>query len=111
MDIFTILQIIIALTFIFFIICLLISEIQEELSALVEYRAKDLRKAIVNFVGKDFANNHLYDNPNSLFSSLNQYTNENLIWTRKSQGPSYLKPQMFAELLLAIIDKPFAFLL
>lgn len=48
----SILQIIIALIFIYLISSLIVSELQEQFASLMEFRATNLRKAIDIFVGE-----------------------------------------------------------
>lgn len=90
----TLLQIIIALIFIYLISSLVVSELQEQVASLLEFRAKNLRQAIEIFIGKPMME-LLYDK--SLLSSFNQYTNPKI---RKSAGSSYIEPKVFAESLI-----------
>jgi hypothetical protein len=104
------LQIIISLVFIYLILSLVVSELQEQLTAFLEFRARNLKKAIEIFLGEKVAKD-LYGQENSLFSAYNQYTNQ---WNEKSLfgislfgkslGPSYIDPKVFAESLVTLIN-------
>jgi hypothetical protein len=105
MDLTTLLQIIISLVFIYLILSLVVSELQEQLTALSEFRARNLKKAIEIFLGEKVAG-ELY-NSNTLFSAYNQYTNQ---WNEKflfgkSLGPSYIDSKVFAESLLTLVNE------
>lgn len=93
----TLVQIIIALIFIYLISSLVVSELQEQFAALLEFRAKNLKQAIDIFIGKAMRD-LLYNNS---LASFNQYTNPK---TGKSAGPSYLEPKVFAESLIVQIN-------
>ena len=97
MDVFSILQTIIALIFIYLIVSLIVTEVQEQLAALKQWRSNNLKQAITIFTGQEFANK-LYDSK-SLFSGFNQYANG-----RDSKGPSYVEKEVFAESLMGIIQ-------
>lgn len=99
MDVFSLLQIIIALIFIYLIVSLVVSELQEQLAALFQWRARNLKKAIEIFAGKKFQE-ELYQSK-SLFSGFNQYTNK---LSGFSAGPSYVEKEVFAESLMSIIQ-------
>jgi hypothetical protein len=112
MSLATLLQIIISLIFIYLILSLVVSELQEQLTAFLEFRARNLKKAIEIFLGKKLAEK-LYDpSQNSLFSAYNQYTNQ---WNEKSLfgislfgkslGPSYIDPKVFAESLVTLVNE------
>lgn len=112
MSLATLLQIIISLVFIYLILSLVISELQEQLTAFLELRTRNLKKAIEIFLGKKVAEK-LYDpSQNSLFSAYNQYTNQ---WNEKSLfgislfgkslGPSYIDPKVFAESLVTLVNE------
>ena len=117
MDVFAFLQIIIALIFIYLIVSLVVSELQEQLAALFQWRARNLRQAINIFVGdtstkpnEDFATKFFEEQ--HLASSFNQITNtkakpdKNILWFWGKQSyPSYLDPKVFAESLMAMINK------
>lgn len=112
MSLATLLQIIISLIFIYLILSLVVSELQEQLTALLEFRAKNLKKAIEIFLGEQVAGELYSPNKNSLFSAYNQYTNQ---WTDKSLlgislfgkslGPSYIDPKVFAESLVILVNE------
>lgn len=111
MSLATLLQIIISLVFIYLILSLVVSELQEQLTAFLELRAKNLKKAIEIFLGDKVAKD-LYGQKNSLFSAYNQYTNQ---WNEKtlfgislfgkSLGPSYIDPKVFAESLVTLVNE------
>jgi len=123
MDIFSILQMIIALIFIYLIISLVVAELQEQLAAFFQWRARNLIQAINIFVGdnsndleKSFAAklfnlNNSQENSKVLASGFNQFTNPKIkrkwkLWFfSKETGPSYLEPKVFATSLVAIINK------
>ena len=97
MNLGTLLEIIVALIFIYLTSSLIISELQEQLAALLEFRAKNLKQALEIFLGKETVKS-LYNN-GSLLSSLNQYTN-----LGKSVGPSYVEPKVLAESLISLVN-------
>ncbi|TRV11030.1 MAG: hypothetical protein EWV41_06280 [Microcystis wesenbergii Mw_MB_S_20031200_S109] len=97
MNLGTLLEIIVALIFIYLTSSLIISELQEQLAALLEFRARNLKKALEIFLGKETVKS-LYNN-GSLLSSLNQYTN-----LGKSVGPSYVEPKVLAESLISLVN-------
>lgn len=73
MNLGTLLEIIVPLIFIYLASSLIISELQEQLAALLEFRARNLKKALEIFLGKNTVKS-LYYNNDSLLSSFNQYT-------------------------------------
>ena len=89
MDIFTLLQIIIALTFIYFIVSLVVSEVQEQIVAWHQLRAKNLKKAIEIFIGKTLCE--------ELYKIYEIDDNQSKI------GPSYLEAEIFAQSLVRLI--------
>jgi hypothetical protein len=97
MNLGTLLEIIVALIFIYLTSSLIISELQEQLAALLEFRARNLKKALEIFLGKETVKS-LYNN-GSLLSSLNQYTN-----LGKSVGPSYVEPKVLAASLISLVN-------
>jgi hypothetical protein len=99
MNLGTLLEIIVALIFIYLTSSLIISELQEQLAALLEFRAKNLKQALEIFLGKKTIKS-LYNN-DSLLSSFNQYTNP---ITGNSAGPSYVEPKVLAESLISLIN-------
>ena len=110
MSLATLLQIIISLVFIYQIMSLVVSELQEQLTAFLELRARNLKKGIEIFLGKKVAKK-LYDpSQNSLFSAYNQYTNHDetsktgIPLIGKSLGPSYIDPKVFAESLVTLVN-------
>lgn len=114
MSLSTLLQIIISLVFIYLILSLVVSELQEQLTAFLELRAKNLKKAIEIFLGEKVAG-ELYKSE-TLFSAYNQYTNQwEIKWNGqslfgiplfgKSSGPSYIDSKVFAESLVTLINE------
>ncbi|MCZ8225091.1 MAG: hypothetical protein O9324_14355 [Microcystis sp. LE19-84.1B] len=99
MNLGTLLEIIVALIFIYLASSLIISELQEQLAALLEFRAKNLKQALEIFLGKKTIKS-LYNN-DSLLSSFNQYTNP---ITGNSAGPSYVEPKVLAESLISLVN-------
>lgn len=98
MNLGTLLEIIVALIFIYLTSSLVISELQEQLAAFLEFRAKNLKQALEIFLGKNTTQS-LYND--SLLSSFNQYTNPK---TGKSAGPSYVEPKVLAESLISLVN-------
>lgn len=100
---FSYLNVAIGVSFIYMILSLLISELQENLTALLEIRAISLRGSLINLLeGKD-----KYDNPEkaeimlalyntSLLKSLNQ-------GRENSKGPSYIPKEIFSAALLEVL--------
>ncbi len=100
---FSYLNVAIGVSFIYMILSLLISELQENLTALLEIRATSLRGSLINLLeGKD-----KYDNPEkaeimqalyntSLLKSLNQ-------GRENSKGPSYIPKEIFSAALLEVL--------
>ena len=99
MNLGTLLEIIVALIFIYLTSSLIISELQEQLAALLEFRAKNLKQALEIFLGKKTIKS-LYNN-DSLLSSFNQYTNPR---TGNSAGPSYVEPKVLAASLISLVN-------
>ena len=100
MNLGTLLEIIVALIFIYLTSSLIISELQEQLAALLEFRAKNLKQALEIFLGKNTVES-LYYNNNSLLSGFNQYTNPR---TGNSVGPSYVEPKVLAASLISLVN-------
>ena len=107
------LDVAIGLFFIYLILSLLVSGIQELIATVLEWRAKQLKEAIQILLGDTEANdpsakqaqkiaNDLWNHP--LIRSLNQ---RKII--RGSVGPSYISSQMFAATLLEIIQTDYDF--
>jgi len=100
---FTYLNVAIGVSFIYLILSLLISEVQESITALLELRAVNLRSSLTNLLeGK---NNH--DHPEkavimqalyktSLMKSMNQ-------GRKGSKGPSYIPKEVFSAALLEVL--------
>jgi len=98
MSLATLLQIIISLVFIYLILSLVVSELQEQLAAVLQFRAKNLKKAIESFLGEKVAGELYALEANHLFSAYNQYTKE----------PSYIDPKVFAESLVTLVNQKLA---
>jgi len=107
------LDVAIGLFFIYLILSLLVSGIQELIATVLEWRAKQLKEAIQIILGDNEANdpsakqaqkiaNELWNHP--LIRSLNQ---RKII--RGSVGPSYISSKMFAATLLEIIQTDYDF--
>lgn len=107
------LDVAIGLFFIYLILSLLTSGIQELIATVLEWRAKQLKEAIQIILGDNEANdpsaqqakkiaNDLWTHP--LIRSLNQ---RKII--RGSVGPSYISSKMFAATLLEIIQTDYDF--
>jgi hypothetical protein len=107
------LDVAIGLFFIYLILSLLVSGIQELIATVLEWRAKQLKEAIQILLGDNEANdpsakqaqkiaNQLWNHP--LIRSLNQ---RKII--RGSAGPSYISSKMFAAALLEIIQTDYDF--
>src|SRR6476620_10312978 len=107
------LDVAIGLFFIYLILSLLTSGIQELIATVLEWRAKQLKEAIQIILGDNEANdpsakqaqkiaNDLWNHP--LIRSLNQRK-----ILRGSVGPSYISSKMFAATLLEIIQTDYDF--
>ena len=107
------LDVAIGLFFIYLILSLLVSGIQELIATVLEWRAKQLKEAIQIILGDNEANdpsakqaqkiaNELWNHP--LIRSLNQRK-----ILRGSVGPSYISSKMFAATLLEIIQTDYDF--
>jgi hypothetical protein len=106
----TVVEVAIGLITIYLALSLLVSEIQELLATVLEWRARNLKVAIVNLLAGDPASKKgstlvksLYENP--LIQSLNQQA----AWRAKlirSEGPSYLPSNVFAAALLFVLSQP-----
>ena len=107
------LDVAIGLFFIYLILSLLVSGIQELIATVLEWRAKQLKEAIQIILGDNEANdpsakqaqkiaNDLWNHP--LIRSLNQRK-----ILRGSVGPSYISSKMFAATLLEIIQTDYDF--
>ncbi|MEG4497212.1 hypothetical protein QUB05_20610 [Microcoleus sp. F10-C6] len=107
------LNVAIGLFFIYLILSLLVSGIQELIATVLEWRAKQLKEAIQIILGDNEANdpsakqaqkiaNELWNHP--LIRSLNQRK-----ILRGSVGPSYISSKMFAATLLEIIQTDYDF--
>jgi hypothetical protein len=103
MNILTFLNVAIGVMIIYLILSLLISEIQESITAILELRARDLRSSLVNLL--DGKTKH--DDPakaeimaalynTSLIKSLNQ-------GRKSSLGPSYIPKEVFAAALIEVL--------
>ncbi|MCL1465679.1 hypothetical protein [Argonema galeatum] len=94
MNIPTIINVAISLIFIFLILSLLTSEIQEAIATLREWRAKHLKNSIITLLNQEITEK-LYTH--DLIQSLNQKGKN-----RASNGPSYIPSDIFASVLIDI---------
>ncbi len=100
---FNYLNVAIGVSFIYMILSLLISELQENITSLLELRAVSLKSSLINLLeGKD-----KYDNPEkaeimqalyntSLMKSINQ-------GKKNSKGPSYIPKEIFSAALVEVL--------
>ncbi|MEG3955623.1 hypothetical protein [Microcoleus sp. herbarium2] len=111
-----ILDVVISLFFIYLILSLLASGLQEFIATVFEWRAKHLKEAIQILLGDNEANdrsaiqakdiaNKLWTH--SLILSLNQRKKRKFL--PPSAGPSYIPSKMFAATLLEILKKDYDF--
>ncbi|MFB2972350.1 hypothetical protein ACE1CD_25595 [Aerosakkonema sp. BLCC-F183] len=96
MDVPTIVNVAIGLIFIYLILSLLTSEIQEAIATFREWRAKQLKNSIRTLLNKNLTE-QLY--AHDLIKSLNQAGHK-----RNSVGPSYIPSEMFAYALVDILN-------
>ncbi len=91
----------IGLILVYLVLSLVASEIQELITTLFEWRAKQLKEAIANILGENTPEGQLtqklYQNP--LVDSLNQKSKDR----KTSKGPSYIPSIAFAAALLEIL--------
>jgi hypothetical protein len=110
------LDVAIGLFFIYLILSLLTSGIQELIATVLEWRAKQLKEAIQILLGDNEANdpsakqaqkiaNDLWNHP--LIRSLNQRKKRKFL--PRSVGPSYISSKMFAATLLEILKTDYDF--
>ena len=110
------LDVAIGLFFIYLILSLLVSGIQEFIATVLEWRAKQLKEAIQIILGDNEANdpsakqaqkiaNDLWNHP--LIRSLNQRKKRKIL--PRSVGPSYIHSKMFAATLLEILKTDYDF--
>ncbi|MBW4421888.1 MAG: hypothetical protein KME13_22155 [Myxacorys californica WJT36-NPBG1] len=103
----TVVEVAIGLITIYLVLSLLVSEIQELLSTILQWRARNLKTAIVNLLSGNPKSleglnlvNSLYQHP--LIQSLHQRA----AWrTKTSVGPSYLPSDAFAIALLFVLSQ------
>ena len=117
MNIPIIINVAISLIFIYLILSLFLSAIQEYITSILEWRAKDLKSNITKLLdGKnDFETStvakQLYQN--TLINSFNQEGNNVLKKLfpklRVSQGPSYINSQIFSAALLELLREEYNF--
>lgn len=111
-----ILDVVISLFFIYLILSLLASGLQEFIATAFEWRAKHLKEAIQILLGDNEANdpsaiqakeiaNKLWEHP--LILSLNQRKKRKFL--PPSVGPSYIPSKMFAATLLEILKSDYDF--
>ena len=105
----SIVNIAISLFFIYLLLSLPVSAIQENLAAILQWRAEHLKKSITDILDRDSSNSevtdYLYKHP--LISSLNQSGNRSFfvkILNRPSLGPSYINSQTFSAALLEVLN-------
>ena len=122
----TLLQTIITAIFIYLILSLLASEIQEYIASILEFRAKRLKESIKQLLGEDdyslknlkpskkskteiestdqltdlLYNNYLIPSLNQSAANISNLFGKN----RKTIGPSYIEPKLFAQALLQTIQ-------
>jgi hypothetical protein len=106
MDLPTFVNIGIGLIFIYLILSLLVSEIQEMISSFLELRAKTLKEAITTLIGSEKAGeksiiNLLYEH--SLISALNHQSFFGKIRGAENLGPSYIPAETFSTALIEIL--------
>ncbi|MBP0004177.1 MAG: hypothetical protein J7642_10750 [Cyanobacteria bacterium SBC] len=107
MDFPPILNVAIGLVFVYLTLSLVVSAIQEAISALLEWRAIHLKGSIEKLLIDRTLVASLYEHP--LFASLNQQGDTLLNWfkqkwlDRGSAGPSYVPSTVFATVLLAVL--------
>jgi len=110
------LDVAIGLFFIYLILSLLTSGIQELIATVLEWRAKQLKEAIKILLGDNEANdpsakqaqkiaNDLWNHP--LIRSLNQRKKRKFL--PRSVGPSYISSKMFAATLLEVLQTEYNF--
>ncbi|MDJ0661987.1 MAG: hypothetical protein QNJ42_21250 [Crocosphaera sp.] len=106
MSLFGVLQVIIAIIFIYLTLSLLVSEIQEAWASFREFRAKNLKESIAILLGEMDENktltNAIYET--NRMKSLNQYTSTWVQQSQKSQGPSSISKEDFADAVLEYLN-------
>ena len=122
MQFFEILQVIIAIIFIYLILSLLASELQEAIATFIEFRSRNLRKSIAILLNELDGNTPftdlIYDT--QTIKSLNQYTNSSRWWswatkflnvkwlwfskTLYSSGPSYIDKETFTDTVIKVLQ-------
>ncbi len=110
MSFFHLLQVIIAIIFIYLTLSLLVTEIQEAFASFLEFRAKNLKDSIKNLFGENPRDTETLTDKiykTNRIKSLNQYTNSwlnlNLFYT--DLGPSYIKKEDFSDAVLEHLNK------
>ncbi len=103
MEIPTIVNVIISLFFIYLILSLIASEIQEEIATFRQWRAKHLKKAIANLLDVEFTDK-LYHH--ALIKTFAQ-TNKKPRPRKDIAGPVYIPSKMFSYALLDILQLDF----
>lgn len=129
----TLLQTIIAVIFVYLILSLVASEIQEQIASIFEFRAKRLKESIKQLLGENgdvlteprpsksqqqevksltellyekYSIISLNQSATSIFSfifSFLPFANKNRR-NRKTRGPSYIKPKIFSQAILEVIQ-------
>jgi hypothetical protein len=108
MDLPTFVNISIGLVFIYLILSLLTSEIQEMISSVLELRAKGLKKGIANLLEESADTHKITDllYKHSLIQSLNQSSTKKP-WQREASisiGPSYISAETFSSSLMEVLE-------
>ena len=115
MSLFALIQVAIAVIFIYLILSLVASEIQEQIAAILEFRAKTLKRSLQILLGEGDGQGELiealYDS--SQIQALNQYSQN--IWCiltkhfrkRFSAGPSYIEKEVFVAGLMEVLQSKF----
>jgi hypothetical protein len=97
----------ISLIFIYLVLSLLVSAIQEYITSLLEWRAGNLKANIIRLLSDDShpstITESLYKNP--LIQSLNQQGNR--LFKTKSIGPSYIDSTIFSAALLELLKEEY----
>jgi hypothetical protein len=103
MNLSSVIDITVSLTFIYLVLSLVASEIQEIFATIFEWRAKHLKESIAHLLGEENSagelTQKLYSNP--LIQCLNQKAKSRA----KSTGPSYISAQIFAAALLDLLEE------
>ncbi len=103
MNLSSVIDITVSLTFIYLVLSLVAAEIQEIFATIFEWRAKHLKESIAHLLGEENSagelTQKLYSNP--LIQCLNQKAKSRA----KSTGPSYISAPIFAVALLDLLEE------